>query len=464
MDEDFSLDVLYIDQDIYDELFQMILIGSSSQLDTRLNQLDNPRQYLTLLRRYHQQQISLLMLAASNGYYDIVRLLLSHDCTPNQVELKGTIIVSDQLTINGATALYCACYHGHFKVARTLIELGRANVNQDTNDDPFYPLLLHATIRNRRDIVAFLLDHKYADVNETKSFDADRCTALIWAAFRGYTSLIEYLIANGADINYSCQNLSLTSSTPFGCAVLAGHLDAVRLLYRAGVNTDIRDKDGNTPLEIAVRRKYPMIIDFLLIECINTIEDLELIACSLSESYSSMREPTPILTILKMPIEQRLRLDLPKVPLKAIAVYDYQQECQTVDELDSIKDDPHRIFIETLLIRERIVVSRNDMSIAKPINSYVDALVQRRQFEKGLNLLIHMFYLYQRMNISTTLHRFLWLLCHMMVENEPIPVEWFLKVGRLVFEPSHLQENTVTAHNSLFLIIIATKVGSLFFY
>ena len=78
------------------------------------------------------------------------------------------------------------------------------------------------------------------------------------------------------------------------------------------------------------------------------------------------------------------------------------------------------------------------MSIVKPINSYVDALVHRRQFEKGLDLLIRMFYLYQRMDISTMLHRFIWFLCQMMVENERIPVEWFLRVGRLVFEPSHL--------------------------
>ena len=458
MDEDFSLDFLYIDQNIYAELFQIISNGSSSQLDIRLQQLANSSQYLRVLKRYDQQQINLLMLAASTGYDDIVRVLLSHDNTPDLVELKGKIVVSDQLTINGATALYCACYHGHFTVAKTLIELGRANVNQHTNDDPLYPLLLHASVKNRRDIVAFLLDHKYADINETKSFDADRCTALVWAAFRGHTSLIEYLIANGADVNYSCQNPNLTCSTPFGCAVLAGHLDAVRLLYHAGANTDIRDKDGYTLLEIAIRREYPMIIDFVLNESINTIEDLQLVACSLFKSYSSIGALSSVITILKMATERRLQFNIPKVSLQALAVYDYQQECQTVDELDSIKDDPHRVFIETLLIRERIALSRNDMSIVEPINSYVDTLIQRRQFEKGLDLVIHMFYRYQRMNMSTILHRFVWLFCRMLSTNEPVPVEWFIKVGRLVFEPSHLQKDTVTAHNSLALIIIATKV------
>ena len=52
------------------------------------------------------------------------------------------MIISDQLPIDGATALYCACYHGHFPMAKTLIELGHANVNQDTNDYRCYPLFL----------------------------------------------------------------------------------------------------------------------------------------------------------------------------------------------------------------------------------------------------------------------------------------------------------------------------------
>ena len=35
----------------------------------------------------------------------------------------------------------------------------------------FYPLFLHATMTNRRDVIDFLLENNYADVNETKTFD-----------------------------------------------------------------------------------------------------------------------------------------------------------------------------------------------------------------------------------------------------------------------------------------------------
>ena len=113
------------------------------------------------------------MVAAFHGYDDIVRVLLTHYDPTRQIELKGqmVILLMMQSCVKGATALYCACYQGHFTVAKTLVELGQANVNQDTRDYSHYPLFIHATIMNRQDIVHFLLEHKYADVNETKSDD-----------------------------------------------------------------------------------------------------------------------------------------------------------------------------------------------------------------------------------------------------------------------------------------------------
>ena len=211
-------------------------------------------------------------------------------------------------------------------------------------------------------------------------------------------------------------------------AVLNGH---------AGADPNIKSKDGRTLLITAVQQKHPMIIDFLLDESIYPIDDLELASGSLVSSSSIMEELSYMLSILQMAIERRVVLNMTKVCLEVIAVYDYHQECQTVDELDSIKDDAHRIFIETLLIRERIALSRNDISLIKPLHSYGDSLVKKGQLNKSLNV---------------------WLFCRMLRANKRIPVAWFRKVGRLVFKPSHLEEKKNTAHNVLFLIIIATKV------
>ena len=458
MSENLSLDFLFIDDNIHHELFQLVRNHSTSQLHTRLHQLENPTQYLTQVKKYDQHQVSLLILASLLGSDDIVRILLSHNHTPDHVEVEGKVVVSDQLTINGATALYCACYCGHFTVAKTLIELGHSNVEQDTDDESSYPLLLHATSKNRRDVIDFLLQNKYADINETKTFDGYQDTALIIAASKGYTSLAEYLIANGADVNYGCSNPRPIFATSIGGAVFNGHADAVRLLYRAGADAKIKNEDGHTLLITAVQQKHPMIIDFLLDESINTIEDLELAACSLVSFDFTLEELSYVLSILKMAIERRLRLNIAKFLLEAIPIYDYQRECQTVDELDSIKDDPHRIYIETLLIRERIALSRPEKYIVEPLQYHGITLVEHEQYEKAFNWWIHTFYLYDRINLHTELAQFVWLFCRMLSTNGTIPVERFLRVARLVFEPSHLKDKQYNTLNTMFLIVIATKV------
>ena len=345
-------------------------------------------------------------------------------------------------------------------MAKTLIELGHSNVNQDTDDRRFHPLFLHATITNRRDVIDFLLENKYADINETKTFDRYKDTALFIVASEGYTSLIEYLIAKGADVNYGCSNQSPVFATPIGTAVFSGHADALQLLYRAGADANIKNEDGCTLLITAVQQKHPMIIDFLLDESINTIEDLELAACTLVSPDSTMKQLSYMLSILQMAIERRLRLNLPKVPLEPIDIYDYQRECQTVDELDSIKDDPDRICTETLLIRERIALSRPERCIAEPLQYHGITLVEREQYEKAFNWWIYTFYLYDRINLHTELAQFVWLFCRMMRANGTIPVEWFLKVAQLVFEPSHLKDKQYNTLNTMFLIVIGTKVRS----
>ena len=89
-------------------------------------------------------------------------------------------------------------------------------------------------------------------------------------------------------------------------------------------------------------------------------------------------------------------MHIQKVCITPIAAYDYKQECQTVDELNGIKDDRDRIFLETLLIRERISLLRKNITIIEPsLYDYGDMLVDKEEFDKFLDVWIHMFYFYQ---------------------------------------------------------------------
>jgi hypothetical protein len=389
MDDIFSLDIIYANEDVDEELYRLVRDGLCSQLDVRLQDLTNPIKYLTALSWHGEEHVSLLMVAALNGCDDIVRVLLTHCDPEHQVELTGQIVpIEDGDRICCVTALYCACYRGHFTVAKTLIEVGRANVN------------------------------------------------------------------------HSCLSaMNFLYRTPVLCAALADHIEFMRLLHEAGADFSIESNFGVTPMRIAVNHKRNSTIQFLLEESINTIEDLELAVCDLINDVSSSNEQmNTVFELLKLALQRRELLDIPKVCIQSLDIYDYKEECRTVDELNDIKDDQRRIFIEILLIRERLYSSRPDIKLLEPLENYGDKLMAEEEFIKCLNVYLHVFYLHQKMNIGTNLYRFVWFFCKMLTANQRIPIDRFIQVCCLAFEPSQSKHINMRINNALFLVIIATKV------
>ncbi len=84
-----------------------------------------------------------------------------------------------------------------------------------------------------------------ADVNEQNEFGSP---ALIVAACRGRTQLVDILLRSGAEINVSVEGSGITA---LACAVGKGHTDTVRLLIEAGADLETVDKQGTTPLMTA---------------------------------------------------------------------------------------------------------------------------------------------------------------------------------------------------------------------
>ena len=321
-----SLRELFLDASITDRLYRLTQDGLCSQLNIQLNELSNAVDYLITLNWYDDEHLSLLMIAAKAGHDDLVRILLSYYNSVEQVELKGTVKRPDGNNIDGATALYAACFHGHFTIAKILIEIGHANALQDTYEYPHYPLLIFATAMDRLDIVRFLLENGYSDVNETKSTGKDRCTALRWAAHRGHTSIAKYLIEHGADVNYCCSNENLTARTPISCACLSVHDEIVRILYEAGADIMIGNNTGRTLLDTAIQRNSHPMISFILEKSINTIEDVELAVCSRSYRSFSKRSSDEVVSLLKLVLHQRDLLQKPKICSPPKSIYDHEQE------------------------------------------------------------------------------------------------------------------------------------------
>ena len=455
MDEILSIDSLYANEDLPDELYELVLHGCASELKSRLSELSNSMEYLTVLRWYGKEQLSLLMVAALHGHDEIVRFLLTCDPSDQQLKLRGKVVNPNQRREDGVSALYCACYRNHFHVANTLIELGKADVSEDTADRPGCPLLLHATINNLHDIVRFLLENRYADVNETKFADPRQFTALLLAAQSGHTSLVQYLIDCGADINYCSPNKRFAARTALMCAVERDHLESFVLLYNAGAKT------VESILSLAVSMKSYSILRFLLDESLIDPDQLELEACSSISWPFLPREVRmrPLVVFLKIALEYRQRTGRRKVSLTCSSIYEYQQECQTVDELESIFEDDDRMFVEFLLIQERLHTAAQQLMLTRSLEEYTLILVSKDRFDLCFEVCHHLYDLVEQHEGDPTLHCFIWLLCHMFTSNHYVNTDRFLQVTDLIFRPSYQGHTERSLNNALFMVVIATRVS-----
>ena len=438
-----------------DEFYDLIFQGDpSNRLDDRLSRQIYVDKTLTSLYRRDDQHVSLLMLASLLGHDHLVRILLEHSSNlKRMVELRGGVYRHDGKFVRNATALWCACDRGHYHVAQTLIEIGGAKLDQG----PKYPLLIDAVVSGRLDTVTFLFENHYVEINAKERFDHYKMNSLIMAIIHGKRTIVEYLLQRGWN-----PNQTICEHTPLGFAVLRGHIDIVRLLCQSGANPKLKNRTGQSPLALAARYGQTDIIDYLF-EFDDNLKELELNACALispthTNTLITNSQYQKMIRLTRKIFEIRSRRNLSKLVLPAEPAYDYHQECQTLEEFHSIEGDHERLFLESVLIRERLLHTDRDDSIFKPLLVFGDRLIRREQFDRCLRLWIHTFYLYQQMNLDTGLHRFVWLLCRMITAKASISAEQFLSVAQLVFEPSQQKEKDDYLKNAVCLLAICVKI------
>jgi ankyrin repeat protein len=118
--------------------------------------------------------------------------------------------------------------------------------------------LINAANKGHSEVVEALLDSG-ADIDAK---DEQNQTALHQAANRGHTPIVELLLERGADVN--AKNLS--GQTPLLAPVHRGSLDTVRALLGAGADVDARSElSGQTPL-LSVSTLRTKVVEVLLEE------------------------------------------------------------------------------------------------------------------------------------------------------------------------------------------------------
>jgi ankyrin repeat protein len=186
-----------------------------------------------------------LIAAARQGDAAAVKSLLSRG---------ASVHASDE---RGVTALIAAAYQNHVEVAKLLIEAGAdVNVKDDTQQSAY----LIPTADGYLEMLNLTLEAG-ADVHSLDSYNG---TGLIRAADRGHVKIIEELLKTDIDIDH-VNRLGWTALLE---AIILGdggprHTAVVCLLVKAGVDVNLADGNGVTPLAHARQRGFEEIIAIL---------------------------------------------------------------------------------------------------------------------------------------------------------------------------------------------------------
>jgi len=156
-------------------------------------------------------------------------------------------------------SIHEAAYTGNIEAVKQHLTAGTdVNAENLSNWTP-----LHYAAKEDHKEIAELLIANGADVNAK---DDAGTAPLHRAAFRGHEEIAELLIAKGADVN--ARN-NFNYWTPLHWASDWGRKEIAELLIAAGADVTLMDKEGKTPLDLAIGpsiygvRKTPETADLL---------------------------------------------------------------------------------------------------------------------------------------------------------------------------------------------------------
>lgn len=136
------------------------------------------------------------------------------------------------------TPLRVAAWHGHFNIAKLLVERG-ANVNYAARKDIGTPIMSAALMGNES--VMRLLFEKGADINNQAHTGG---TALFCSCVRGLSALTALAIEMGANVNLR----AFDGTTALHMIAMGGKVEDAAMLLQAGALPNVFRSDGLTPL------------------------------------------------------------------------------------------------------------------------------------------------------------------------------------------------------------------------
>ncbi|CAG0891631.1 unnamed protein product [Darwinula stevensoni] len=331
------------------------------------------------------------------------------------LEEVGTVKIEED-TIEGASALWSAAAAGHLKVVKMLVRAG-ADVNHST---------------------------------KTKS------TPLRAACFIGRLDIVKYLVEHKANIHLPNSH----NNTCLMVSAFCGHLDVVRYLLKRGADPNHKSNQENTALHEAAEPGHVKIVS-------------ELMAYG-GKMTKNKHEMTPLLTAA-----ENIRDDVVHLIIQLPEISKEERiEALELLDLEKIQFDTDALNMESLVIRERILGSKNP-DLIFPIVYRGAVCADKKQFQRCIALWTHAMNLKQnsRRSVKEDLFHLAGLFTEMLheeVELSPNHVISVLSSGAEELERNHQQLSSLASdaedideameemesnmHSVLYLLVMAGQL------
>jgi len=299
----------------------------------------------TISRQTNEDGCSPLFVAAHLGRISFVNFLLD-ECQAD-IEQRGTYEVAEDRSRHQVTPLWCAAVADKLEVVRTLIRHGaEVNALSDTQSTP----VRSACYMTNIDIVRYLIE-KGADIHRP---NINGGTCLINSVQS--VELCRFLIEQGASVN----SVDNSGNLALHYAIREGRFDAVRLLLQHGSDTLICNDFGDDAIQTAALRGHAGILEFLIQELKPTAKrqaDAYLLigANCIDEKHDVDQALTFWLKSANIRMEETAEEPARDVSCSLNPAYNYAVEANDVESLANIAGNVDAIYMQALVIRERIL-------------------------------------------------------------------------------------------------------------
>ena len=200
----------------------------------------------------------LLCYAVKKNNFPLVQLLIKHKA---QIDAKNK---------HGNTPLHFAAFHGHADIAEYLLD-NKASI-ESTNNNGNTPLQI-AVFCGHVNIVKYLLNNtpQPANTNPKTGLRTPLWFAIISPDYKckiDKLEVIKLLLKNKANTETLHNTLSKADpdyyETPLCYAARNNDVDLVLQLMQYSANVEAKDKDGSTPLHLAVLNGHVHLVQYLL--------------------------------------------------------------------------------------------------------------------------------------------------------------------------------------------------------